>query len=211
MNPWEIKLGAVLWWSQESTTLLNMEADVHGTGRSHWSRPKAGSGVARNSPQHLHILLAGPGCAAPTGPALHLLVSTENSRNVTVPILAARRELHPDQLESGDYSQILLWGELHRERKMKEKQHSLWKLSGSINQLHVWFPVICLALAPGCVSALVSWGCQGWQCLVGTSSQALMVGKGMQTWNLPSKHPSFFYEMANPKSNEFVQSEYQSH
>lgn len=102
-----------------------MEGDARGTGRSRRSWPKAGSGVARNSPQHLHILLAGPGCAAPTGPALHLLVSTEKSRNVTVPILAARRELHPDRLERGDYSQILLRGKLHRERKMKEKQHSL--------------------------------------------------------------------------------------
>lgn len=85
-----------------------MEGDVHGMGRSHWSWMKAGNGVARNSAQHLHILLARPGCAAPTGPALHLLVSTENSRNVTVPILAALRELRPDQLESGDYSLILL-------------------------------------------------------------------------------------------------------
>lgn len=170
-----------------------MEADVHGTGRSHWFWLKAGSGVARNPPQHLHILLAGPGCAAPTGPALHLLVSTENSWNVTVPILAARRELHPDQLESGDYSQILLWGKLQRERKIKEKQHSLWKFSGSINQLHVWFPVICLALAPGCVSALVSRGCQGCRCLVCSSSQTLALVKGRQTQNPPSKYPSFFF------------------
>lgn len=85
-----------------------MKADVQGAGRSSGSRPKAGSDAARLPPRHLRVLLGGTGSAGPAGRALHLLVSTENSENVTVPILAACGELHPSQLESGDYSQIFL-------------------------------------------------------------------------------------------------------
>lgn len=67
-----------------------------------------GSDAVRLPVRHRRVLLGGMGSTAPAGHALHLLVSTETSANVTVPILAACSELHPDQLESRDYSQILL-------------------------------------------------------------------------------------------------------
>lgn len=72
------KTGNCCGESQEATTLLNMKADVQGTGRNYQSRLKAGSNVARLPCQHLPVL-TGMGSAAPAGHALHLLMSTENS------------------------------------------------------------------------------------------------------------------------------------